>query len=210
MLNLRKFTGGIAATNGWFLARDEGAGVLIDAPEGVATWLAESGLRVHTLLLTHLHFDHIMDAARVGREHGASLRSFTRPDPALTLEALFRGFAGTAFEIEPFAPEALLEGESRVLCGGDGRAAFDFEILHVPGHSPDSLCFHLREESVLLAGDTLFQGGIGRADFPGGNHALLVRGIREKILTLDPATRVLPGHGDETTVGEEAKTNPFL
>lgn len=210
MLNIRNYTGGIAATNAWFFALEAGPGILVDAPEGVGDWLDAEGLRVGTLLLTHHHFDHIMDAARVQREHGARVLAFAAPEPALTLEALFRGFGGSDFAIEAFVPDRLLAGEARLSVPVGEREAMDFTLLHVPGHSPDSLCFHLADEKILFAGDTLFDGSIGRSDFPGGDGELLVRGIREKILVLDPATRVLPGHGDETTVGDEAQGNPFL
>ncbi|MNT62576.1 putative metallo-hydrolase [compost metagenome] len=84
------------------------------------------------------------------------------------------------------------------------------EVIHTPGHTPGSLCFHVGSQKLLLTGDTLFAGGIGRTDLWGGSHAALMRSIRERLLTLDPETRVIPGHGPETTLGEEARSNPFL
>ena len=84
-----------------------------------------------------------------------------------------------------------------------------FQILHVPGHCPGSLCFHQPEARVLFSGDTLFAGSIGRTDLPGGDHPLLLRGIREKLFTL-PDARVLSGHGPATTLAYESKTNPFV
>ena len=84
------------------------------------------------------------------------------------------------------------------------------EIMHVPGHSPDSLCFVHRERRLAFGGDVLFQGGIGRTDFPGGSMEQLVEGIRTKLFGLDEDVTVLPGHGPPTTIGAELADNPFV
>ncbi len=205
MLKIECFTGGIAATNA-FLVYTNGDCLLVDAPEGVADWLRAADRSPDALLLTHLHFDHIMDAAEVQRSFGARVYSHSAPDPDLTLESLLQGFAGPEVSIEAFEPDVLLEGESS-LHFGEGN---EFELLHLPGHSPDSIGFHLPEEQVLFGGDVLFHRGIGRTDFPHGDHDQLLGSIREKIFPLDATTRVLSGHGPETTVGEERSGNPFL
>lgn len=85
-----------------------------------------------------------------------------------------------------------------------------FEVIFTPGHSPGHLCFYNAKENVLIAGDTLFAGSIGRTDLPGGDYSTLMTSIREKIFTLPPSTKVLPGHGPDTTVEEEKKSNPFF
>jgi len=85
-----------------------------------------------------------------------------------------------------------------------------FTVFHTPGHSPGSVCFYLPEDDVLFSGDTLFQGAVGRTDFPGGSMDLLVRSIRTQLYTLPDAIRVYPGHGEETTLGVEKLTNPFV
>jgi hydroxyacylglutathione hydrolase len=86
----------------------------------------------------------------------------------------------------------------------------DLDLRHVPGHSPDSLVFHLPEEEFAFAGDTLFAGSIGRTDLPGGRHPQLLEAIREQLFTLAPMTRILPGHGPETTISKEVAGNPYL
>jgi glyoxylase-like metal-dependent hydrolase (beta-lactamase superfamily II) len=86
----------------------------------------------------------------------------------------------------------------------------DAQIIHTPGHTEGSLCLHLPSESLLLAGDTLFAGSVGRTDLPGGNHGKLIQSIRERLLPLPDATVVIPGHGPATTIGEERVSNPFL
>jgi glyoxylase-like metal-dependent hydrolase (beta-lactamase superfamily II) len=84
------------------------------------------------------------------------------------------------------------------------------EVLHTPGHTPGSLCFHLDGEALLLSGDTLFAGSIGRTDLWGGDYDQEIASIRERLLALDDRTRVIPGHGPETTIGRERRRNPFL
>jgi glyoxylase-like metal-dependent hydrolase (beta-lactamase superfamily II) len=86
----------------------------------------------------------------------------------------------------------------------------NLKVIHVPGHSPGSVAYHCPEAKYLVVGDILFEGSVGRTDLPGGNHALLISGIKEKLLTLDDDTRVFSGHGNETTIGEERRFNPFL
>ena len=108
--------------------------------------------------------------------------------------------------VSPPADRLVDEGERLELAG------FTLDVLDLPGHSPGHVVFVVREEPtpVVLGGDVLFRGGIGRTDFPGGDYELLLRGIREKLWPLPPATVVYPGHGPATTVGHERRTNPFL
>ena len=89
-------------------------------------------------------------------------------------------------------------------------AGLSLEVFHTPGHSPGSVSFYIRDENVLIAGDTLFAGSIGRTDLPGGDHATLIKSIKEKLFTLPPETMVYPGHGPETTIGDEKRYNPFV
>ena len=112
---------------------------------------------------------------------------------------------GFFLETEPVQPDFLIEETPRIdLCG------MPFRVLLVPGHCPGSLCFYSADDEILFDGDVLFAGSIGRTDFPGGDHQLLIRGIREKVLTLPDKTAVLPGHGPQTTIGDERRNNPFL
>jgi glyoxylase-like metal-dependent hydrolase (beta-lactamase superfamily II) len=84
------------------------------------------------------------------------------------------------------------------------------QVIHVPGHSPGSVAFFASADKLLFVGDILFEGSVGRTDLPGGNHDLLISGIKSKLLVLDEETRVFSGHGNETTIGWEKRTNPFL
>lgn len=176
--------------------------MLIDAPEGAAEFC--SGKKLSLLVLTHGHFDHVMDAARIMREHGcpclvgADSRHLIE-DPGLLLRI------GLPFEFEPVRG-ATIQKEGR----GQNLLGELFDVLEVPGHCPGSLCFYHPTSGHLFGGDVLFCGGIGRTDLPGGDEALLLRGIREKLYTLPDSTVVHPGHGPDTTIGREKAQNPFV
>ncbi len=196
MLNLKRFTGGYAATNGFLLEAPEGY-VLIDAPEGVNQWLDEEGVEVTDLLLTHLHFDHVIDAAKV-RDRAVRIFSYAILSKDLTLEDQFGEVFGGSFAVEEFEVDELLSDTASIEVAG-----LELEVLHVPGHSPDSVCFYSRSHGQLFGGDVLMRAGYGRTDFPHGDQPLLFAGIQEKVFTLDGGVVVYPGHGGDTTVGEE-------
>ena len=203
------FTGGFCQTNAYLL-HEGGRTLLVDAPDDCAEWLRALGVRVDALLLTHQHFDHVMDAAKIAADHGCPVVAWTQPTTDLWLNRMFSDLTGWALEIEPYEVTRVLEGPGRG-CGETVEAAgVSFRLLHVPGHSPDSVCFHHEASANCFCGDTVFAAGIGRTDFPGGSAGQLVAGIREKLFTLPPATVLLPGHGGTTTVEDERSGNPFL
>lgn len=205
-------TGGYFQTNGYLITHPGGR-LLIDAPEGVADWLESLGLAPDGLLLTHLHYDHVIDAAAVRERFGCPIWAHSPPDADLTLETLLKETIGWPFELDPFSVDRVLAGEREIHLAG-----LIIPLDHVPGHSPDSLCYRPRPADsadelpvpLLFGGDVLFRGGIGRTDFPHGNHGLLLEGIREKLFRLPDSTRVFPGHGPETTIGRERASNLFL
>lgn len=204
MPKISTYTGGIAATNGHLL-RLPGGTVLVDAPDGIAHWLREQNVRVEVLLLTHQHFDHVLDAAAVQAQHGCRIYALAPFSRDLTLERLYGAMTGSPFAVPEFAVDEVLEGRDTLDLAGE-----TWRLYHVPGHSPDSVCFHLATQHLLFGGDVLFLDGIGRTDFPGGSTEQLLSGIESKLLTLPDATRVFPGHGDDTTIGRERVENPFL
>jgi glyoxylase-like metal-dependent hydrolase (beta-lactamase superfamily II) len=198
---MESFTGGVFDTNCYFLP---GPGLLIDAPQDAAAWLRTRGHRVSLLLLTHGHIDHVWDAARIQREHGCPVGYHAETEPMVTQRDFFKDF-GFGWEIEPISGGFFIEETSACELAG-----LDFQVLHVPGHCPGSLCFFWKSERVLFGGDVLFAGGVGRWDLPGGDRDLLLRGIREKLFPLGDEVTVLPGHGPATKIGLERRANPYV
>lgn len=197
------YCGGFVQTNGYFLQGEDGTIILIDAPLGITDFLKEQGLKPSHLLLTHQHYDHVEDVAKL-KEAGVKVYAWSPYSRTLTLEEPVRSW-GLPIRVTPYEVDQLLEGMERLEVGG-----LTFELAHVPGHSTDSVIYHLPDQGVVFAGDTLFAGSIGRTDLPGGNHAQLIAGIQEHLLTQPPATTLLPGHGPATTVSEEMRDNPYI
>lgn len=209
----RLHTGGYFFTNGWLLSGAEG-NIAVDAPDGMAEWLAGQGVKVEALLLTHWHLDHVADAARLVRDHGCRVYAWGASNPDLRLETYLKTWAGISWPVEDYPVHEELEGLFSPATG-QGRpeitvAGRTFRLEHVPGHSPDSVVFIEETAGLIFSGDTLMQGGIGRSDFPGGNGDLLLRGIQEKILPLPGDWELLSGHGRRSILEAERRTNPFL
>jgi len=203
MIEYKTFTGGIFETNCYALEAPEGW-ILFDAPDGAFDWLVSEAIDLRLLLLTHGHIDHIQDLARIKKRFGCRVGVHPESAPMISERDFFRDF-GFGFEIEPVQPDLLIGATaSRDFLG------MNFEILEVPGHCPGSLCFFSRENALLIGGDVLFAGGVGRWDLPGGDGELLFAGIREKLSSLGDKVTVLPGHGPSTTIGVERRTNPFV
>ncbi len=201
-MKITPYTGGFVQTNGYLLETPEG-NFLVDAPEGIAEWIDAQGVRVDDVLLTHQHYDHVMDAAAL-QERGARLHAFAPYSTQLTLEAAARAW-GMPISVVPYQIDSLIEMERPLRLAG-----LDFQLAHVPGHATDAVTFYLATAGVLFSGDTLFAGSIGRTDLPGGSTQQLLAGIDRHLLTLPAETRVLSGHGPATTIGREAAQNPYL
>jgi glyoxylase-like metal-dependent hydrolase (beta-lactamase superfamily II) len=195
------FTGGPLDTNAFFLETPSG-NLLFDAPQGADAFFANH--KIDWLLLTHGHFDHVMDAAKIQRRHGC--RVGFHPDTAVMVgDGSFFKKHGFDIEFEPVATDLLIN-EGAV----EGVGGIEMSALDVPGHCPGSLCFYFPTLKTLVGGDVLFREGVGRWDLPGGDGPILFEGIRSKIFVLPAETVVLPGHGPATTVGHERDSNPFV
>ena len=201
-MTIHLHTGGPFLTNGYVLEFDDGQCLVIDAPGDITDFLKTKKLKPTHLLLTHQHFDHVQEASLLAKE-GAKIMAWSEYAPEVIMEKRIREM-GVSIHIEPYRVDHVLEATSSLQLG-----ALDFQILHVPGHSPESIAFHLTSQSLLFAGDTLFHSGIGRTDLLGGNHNQLLDSIREKLYALPSETSVLPGHGPKTTIGFEKINNPF-
>ena len=203
-----------AATNCYVIAPERGgAAVIVDAPpdvDAVARLLTAHDLVPVALLVTHGHVDHAGGAAGVVERTGVS--AYLHPDddylvsdPATQLRSIF-GFVPPG--AEEFAPPEryvdLAHGQHLAFAG------FDFEVRHTPGHTLGHCVFVVQQEGLMFSGDQLFAGSIGRSDLPGGDFGTLMASMRTQVMTLPDETRVLPGHGPETTIGRERTVNPFI
>lgn len=160
--------------------------------------------QVVAVVLTHAHFDHVMAVAGVKRDTSAPFMAGAAEAPILnTTEGQGKVF-GIAVPPLP-APDRWLNEGDEIRAG-----ALTLKVIHTPGHTPGGICLWDAQNNNVFVGDTLFQGSIGRTDFPGGSMEALLGAIRAKLLVLPPETVVYPGHGPITTIGEEKMLNPFL
>ena len=166
--------------------------------------LLEMDLQVEKIIHTHAHLDHFLASGKMKEATGANL-ALHREDIFLwdMLEDQCKMF-GIPFEKTP-PPDQWLEHEEELdLAGVQGKA------LHTPGHTPGSMCFLFESQKLLIAGDTLFQGSIGRTDLWGGDYNKIEKSIQERIYTLDEDISVITGHGECTSIGQEMRTNSFV
>lgn len=186
-----------------------GEAVLVDAPGDV--WPETQGLleaercRLTELWLTHGHWDHMQGAAEVVRATGAKVRGHADDRPMFATPQIMRAYLLAGMTLEPVEVDHWMgQGDTFTALGQT------IEVRHVPGHCPGNILFYLPAAKLALVGDALFAGSIGRTDLPGGSAELLADSIRRQIYTLPDDTVVYPGHGPETTVGDEKQHNPYV
>lgn len=162
------------------------------------------GLKVKFIIITHAHIDHIAGAQKLKKLTGAPIYYNENDLPLVKMMDVQASWLRMPTpEVAP--PDAPLnDGQIISITGLQGT------VLHTPGHTQGSLCLYLPKQSLLISGDTLFAGSVGRTDLPGGDGKQLIRSIHSQILTLPDEVKVVPGHGPNTTIGEERETNPFL
>ena len=211
MLNIRSLTCNLLQERCYAAWREAPRCVLVDPGcygagelrtlEGL---LAQEGLRPEAILLTHGHFDHIYGVKALQDRFGG-IPAYLHPAdvPLLADAGEMPRLLGLDAPETGFVRTPLQEGPLAV-------AGMEFEVIATPGHTPGGVCFLEREAGILFCGDTLFAGSIGRSDLPGGEYDDLIRSILEKLLPLDPAIRIFPGHGPSSTIGQERTGNPFL
>lgn len=182
-----------------------------DIPRILAT-LQRHHLRVTQILITHAHIDHIAGAARLKAVTEAPILYNPRDLELVKMMDLQASWLGIATPEVPPPDDTLDEGRIIAISTAPDSTVLPLtaHILHTPGHTQGSVCLYLPDYSLLLAGDTLFAGSIGRTDLPGGDTSMLLRSIYRQLLVLPDATVVIPGHGPSTTIGNERATNPFL
>ncbi|MFD1696373.1 MBL fold metallo-hydrolase [Roseibium aestuarii] len=167
--------------------------------------IRENGVKVEKIVITHGHIDHVGGAADLAAELGVPVEGPHEADRMLLKRVSDQARQFGLPDVKTVEPDRWLEdGDTMEMAGRS------FDVLHCPGHAPGHVVFFDPELRLAISGDVLFKGSVGRTDLPGGDHATLIRSIRDKLLPLGDDVSFLPGHGPASTLGEERRTNPFL
>ncbi len=167
--------------------------------------IKKQGLTLEKILITHAHIDHAGAAGQLSREQGVPIEGPQQEDKfwidGLPEQSETFGFPAA----ETFEPARWLTGGDKVTVGNE-----TLDVRHCPGHTPGHVVFIHPADKVAVVGDVIFQGSIGRTDFPKGDHAVLIKSIHEQLFTLDDDVQLITGHGPNTSIGVERRSNPFL
>ena len=210
-MKIRKFTFNPVSVNAYLLWDETKEAVLIDPacfyPDEeleLSRFVESEGLKIVQILNTHGHFDHLMGNSFASQKW--NLKYKIHPgDAFMSGQAKQHAVLFGITMKSPISESEPLHEEEAIRFGNSS-----LRVIHVPGHSPGSVAFYNDQDKIVVVGDILFQGSVGRTDLPGGSHKLLINGIKEKLLTLGEEVVVYPGHGEHTTIGWEKKTNPYL
>jgi hydroxyacylglutathione hydrolase len=181
--------------------------IVIDPGDDISRIMAvlrQHSLTVKQIVITHAHIDHIAGAARLKQLTGAPILYNQNDLPLVKMMDIQAGWLGIGTPEVPPPDDTLDDGKTIAIAGLTGT------ILHTPGHTQGSVCLYLPAHSLLIAGDTLFAGSVGRTDLPGGNTSQLIASIHDRLLTLPDDVKVIPGHGPATSIETERHENPFL
>lgn len=211
MLKIEKFVVNPLGENSYVMYDETGECIFIDPGfyyeeefQEVGDFIAKNNLTPVKIVNTHCHFDHIMGVEFIRNEYGIPFEAHA--DDAFWVERVVDQGRMFGFEISPVNPiDSFLTEKEKVKFGNT-----ELQVLHVPGHSPGHVCLYNSSAGVLVAGDVLFYGSIGRTDLPGGDYQTLISNIKNKLFALPDETVVYCGHGPETKLGFEKSTNPFL
>jgi hydroxyacylglutathione hydrolase len=190
-----------------YVIGDGETGAIVDPGDEaarIALAVEQTGLEIGQILVTHAHIDHVGAVAALADEYACPVLMHAEAEPMLQQLPTQAMMMGLRFGKVPAVDRHIQDGE--ILEVGSLR----LESLYTPGHAPGHLAFYVESEGLVLSGDALFAGSVGRTDLFGGDMEVLVRSINERLLTLPDETRVYPGHGPRTTIGDERAYNPFL
>ena len=211
MIKVEKFVVNPLGENSFVLSDETGESVFIDPgffyreeKREIKEYIADNNLKPVKIANTHCHFDHIMGVEFIRNEFDVPFCA--HPEDSFWVDKATEQGNMYGFEMKPVLPVNELLVEKEFIQFGNSV----LEIIHVPGHSPGHVVFYSKEDKILIAGDVLFYGSIGRTDLPGGDYETLISNIKNKLFLLPDNTKVYCGHGPETTLGFEKTTNPFL
>jgi glyoxylase-like metal-dependent hydrolase (beta-lactamase superfamily II) len=186
---------------------ETGTGVVVDPGDEaarIALAVEQTNLAIGQILITHAHIDHVGAVATLVDEYACPVLMHAEAEPTLKQLPTQALMMGLKFGQVPTVDRYV--GDEEVLEVG----GLKLKSLYTPGHAPGHLAFYLESEALVLSGDALFAGSVGRTDLFGGSMEVLMQSINERLLTLPDETRAYPGHGPETTIGDERRHNPFL
>lgn len=201
---VKRFSIGPLGTNSYVINKDKTA-ICIDVggePAEILDYLKEEDFSLCAICLTHRHFDHVYGVADLAAATNAPVYSPVADEPIAQTESGQGGIWGLPL-VKPFDAKPLPIGKN--IFGN-----MECIVLETPGHTPGGVSLYFPEESCVFTGDALFFRSIGRTDFPMGDHPLLIKSIKENLFTLPDDVIAYPGHGPQTTIGNERKTNPFV
>lgn len=211
MIKIKKFVVNPLGENSFIVSDETGECIFIDPGffyeeehVEVKDYIKSNNLTPVKITNTHCHFDHIMGVEFVRNEF--KIPFLAHADDAFWIKKAIDQGKMFGFEMEPVAPADGFLVENEFVEFGNTK----LKIIHVPGHSPGHVVFYSESDKILIAGDVLFYGSIGRTDLPGGDFDTLISNIKNKLFPLPDDTKVYCGHGPETTIGFEKRTNPFL
>jgi glyoxylase-like metal-dependent hydrolase (beta-lactamase superfamily II) len=211
MMKIKKFTFNPFQENTYVLYDESKEAIIVDPgcfnsseEKELAEFISINELKPIKLINTHAHIDHVLGNKFVADKYKVGLELYQSEYPMLKMAKTSADLYGVPYNESPEPSSYLKEGDQIIF----GKTTL--EVIFVPGHAPDHLVFLNKSQQLLIGGDTLFKGSIGRTDLPGGNHDELLENIRKKLFTLDESIVVYSGHGEETTIGEEKKSNPFF
>ncbi len=206
MMKLHTLVLGALGTNCYILADETTKDAIVidapDSPEKILCCINENGYHLTGILLTHGHYDHIL-ALRTLKEVTRAPILVHRNGKPFLMDGISNLCHYVGIDWTPVEPDVLLDEGDTITVG-----TLSFRVLHTPGHTSDCIC--LTGEGIVISGDTLFLGSIGRVDHPTGSMVQEISSIKEKLMPLPDETVVYPGHGPSTTIGRERRENPYL
>ena len=211
MFQIKMFTFSPVQENTYILYNDKGHALIIDPgcyfgaeQETLKSFLSDKSLQPLQLINTHCHLDHVFGNKWVFKEYGLEL--FLHPNEEIVLSVAPDSGIRFGLPFENYAGPLHFLHENDLIHLDDDI----LKVIAAPGHSPGSICFYCEAQHFVIGGDVLFRESIGRTDLPGGDHATLLKNIREKLFVLPDETIVYPGHGMPTKIGYEKENNPYL
>ena len=206
-MKLQSYVLGPVSTNCYIISNENtNEAIVIDPADqafAITDKLKEQGLHPVAILLTHGHFDHIMAAEDVAKEFHIPVIA-SEAEKELLADSNLNGGYMIRKAITLKADQFIKDQDQITLAG------LKIKVIHTPGHTAGGVCYYFEQEKVLISGDTLFSGSVGRTDLPTGNSETLMESIKQKLLVLPEDVAVYPGHGEQTTIGYEKTHNPYL